>query len=700
MALSVEQKDGVGRVMIVGRLTRDTDGELHSRGAGGPGWIRTKDAATALSLSNLAFLPVWSQLIGNSLDERASYGLASTGSLLAAVINILLLAANTARLEEAPTTTRSRTNLVRPIHLSPMLNLMEGEEPRARLKRKQLLKDAATALSLANLFFVGAWMPVLDKSFNQRLKFTLFNFNNLFGLILDVGLLAAVFWGCAAVVRMCDRDRVTQIARVLFLLLCCVLICLHLLTPRAWVQWVGYFNLTELRVIAGIGIGGCFMILKHRWRWLVGALAIAALLWNRDNEYALAGLFVTLPSSLLVRWDRRLVKLASTLLIILFPFAAFLLLQNFWLIYRLQEKSPQTTARAVQPAKRVVWIIFDEMDYYAAFGSRNREVPLPEFARLQGQSLVATNAYPPADSTMLSLPALITGRMVTQAKPIHSSELTLKFEGSNDYVPWSAQPNVFGRAREAGVRTALVGWYHPYKRIIGDALNRCAVYDADAVSLPVSMLLNVNRALERTLLKDQSMPLAGLLAKWSRQRHIEAYVDSLKEAVRLAANPEFGLVFIHLPVPHPPGIYNRERDAFDYEGESSYFDNLALADRTLGDIRKAMEDAGLWDVSVVLASSDHWWRPAIWQSLHVWTAEDNRFALPEGQLDYRVPFLLKMPGQTSQIEYHPRFNTVHSQELLIDILGTELTDGEAVKRWLDQRTTAVQDPYFWDQSKD
>lgn len=578
--------------------------------------------------------------------------------------------------------------------------MMVLEHPRVRLKRKLLLKDAARALSLANLFFLGAWMPVLDKSFNQRLKFTLFNFNNLFGLLLDVGLLAAVFLVPAVIVRFYDKKPVTLIARVLFLLLCAVLICLHLVSYSGWNQTVNYFNLTELRVIAGIGIGGCLLGLKHRWRWLVAPLALAVLFLNRDNEYALAGLFIVLPSSLLVRWDRLLVKVASTLLIILFPFAAFLLLQNFWLIYKLQEKSPSTLqVQGAQPARRVVWIIFDEMDYYAAFASRNREVPLPEFARLQGQSLVATNAYPPADSTMLSLPALITGRMVTQAKPIHSSELTLKFEGSKDYVPWSAQPNVFGRAREAGVRTALVGWYHPYKRIIGDALNRCAVYDADAVSLPVSMLLNVNRALERTLLKDQTMPLAGLLAKWSRQRHIEAYLDSLEEAERLAANPEFGLVLIHLPVPHPPGIYNRERAVFDYDGESSYFDNLALADRTLGNIRKAMEDAGVWDASVVLASSDHWWRPAIWQSLHVWTAEDMRFALPEGQLDYRVPFLLKMPGQTTQIEYNPRFNTVQSQGLLIEILHGEVNDGEAVKRWLDQHSSA-QDPHLWDQSKD
>jgi len=289
--------------------------------------------------------------------------------------------------------------------------------------------------------------------------------------------------------------------------------------------------------------------------------------------------------------------------------------------------------------------------------------------------------------------------MVVAAKPIHSSELMLNFEGSAEYSAWSTQPNVFQRARELGVNTALVGWYHPYKRVIGHALNQCAVYDADSVSLPISMLLNLHRALERTFLRERIMPLAGLLAKWSRQRHIEAYVDCLEEAKRLATNPDLGFVLIHLPVPHPPGIYNRETGEFEVERESSYFDNLALADRTLGEIRNAMEAAGLWDGSVVLASSDHWWRPAIWQSLHVWTDEDNRFALPKGELDYRVPFFLKMPGQSTRIAYDNRFNTIISQGLLIEILRGKVGDANAAKRWIDQNGSAAQSPYMWDQSR-
>ena len=570
------------------------------------------------------------------------------------------------------------------------------------MNRRQLLKDAARALSLANLFFLGAWMPMIDTSFNQRLKFTLFNFNNLFALILNILLLAAVFWGGVILARASKRELGMHVVRSLFLLVCFALLSLPWYSQRTWTISVGYFNITEWRVITAISITSFFILMKpHLWRWLVVTSAVGILIWSGEREAYLAKLSVLLLfGGLIWRWHRQMVKGAAILSLLLFPFAAFLILQNAWLIYKLQNQTPQPMlAQPSLTTKRVVWMIFDEMDYRAAFGNSSAAVPLPEFTRLQAQSLVASNAYPPADSTMLSLPAFITGRLTVRAKPIHSSELLLNFEDSEDYVEWSTHPNVFMKAREVGANSGMVGWYHPYRRVIGHTLNRCTVSDADELSLPVSMVLNVNRAVERTWIRSYSMPLAGRLAEWSRQRHIESYKEILDEAKRLAIHPDLGLVLIHLPVPHPPGIYNRQVSEFEDLGQSSYFDNLALADRTLSEIRQAMEEAGLWEDSVILVSSDHWWRPAIWQSLHVWTEEDQHFAPPTGESDYRVPFLLKMPGQKTHIAYDTQFNTVHSQALLIEILQGRVRDVDGVKHWLDQKASTTENPYLWDQSK-
>ena len=571
------------------------------------------------------------------------------------------------------------------------------------MNRAQGFKDAARALSLANLFFIGAWMPLIDSSFNQRLKYTLFNFNNLLALILNVVLLGAIFFGGVTLARVLKRDVAMRVAHYFLLLACFALIGLHLLSRGMWVQSVGYFNPTELRVITVIGMASfVFLVRSFRWRWVVAAVAAGLLAWGWESEYTMAGLTVSLlGSGVLIRWCRQMVRAAAAILLLLFPFVLMLFLQNFWLIYKLQNQtSPPLVAKATSPTKRLVWLIFDEMDYRAAFVNSPRAVELPEFTRLEQQSLVASNAYPPADSTMLSLPAFITGRLVDKAKPVHSSELLLNFADSDEYVAWSALPNVFSKARELGANSGMVGWYHPYKRMIGHTLNRCVVSDADALTLPVSMLLNLNRALEHTSLRQRTMPLAGILARLSRQRHIESYNEIMAESKSLVADPELSLVFIHLPVPHPPGIYNRQSSEFEYEAESSYFDNLALADQTLGELRRAMEEAGLWEESAVLVTSDHWWRPAIWQSLQVWTEEDQRFSLPPGQLDYRVPFLLKMPGQSAQIAHDAPFNTVYSQELILEILQGRVPDIGGVKQWFEGKGSVAAAPHLWDQSED
>ena len=99
-----------------------------------------------------------------------------------------------------------------------------------------------------------------------------------------------------------------------------------------------------------------------------------------------------------------------------------------------------------------------------------------------------------------------------------------------------------------------------------------------------------------------------------------------------------------------------------------YVDNLALADRTLGDLRQAMEQAGLWDKTWVLISSDHWWR------------ESARY---DGRTDHRVPFLLKPAEATGTLDYPPAFNTILSADLLLAILKGEVTRAGQLVPWLD-----------------
>lgn len=85
------------------------------------------------------------------------------------------------------------------------------------------------------------------------------------------------------------------------------------------------------------------------------------------------------------------------------------------LIQTMTKFEDQTSAPVPQASggdnRRIVWLVFDEADQRLAFGERAATLKLPEFDRLRSQSLFATIAYPPANQTLSSMPALINGKL-------------------------------------------------------------------------------------------------------------------------------------------------------------------------------------------------------------------------------------------------------------------------------------------------
>src|SRR5208282_1432887 len=103
-------------------------------------------------------------------------------------------------------------------------------------------------------------------------------------------------------------------------------------------------------------------------------------------------------------------------------------------------------------------------------------------------------------------------------------------------------------------------------------------------------------------------------------------------------------------------------------GSQGYFNNLALADYELGEIRRVMNAAGLWDKTWIIISADHSWR----------SSKDF-----DGKRDLRVPFLVKPPGTTAPAVYSPQFNTTLTHDLILAMLRNEVTNQQNVADWLD-----------------
>ena len=100
-----------------------------------------------------------------------------------------------------------------------------------------------------------------------------------------------------------------------------------------------------------------------------------------------------------------------------------------------------------------------------------------------------------------------------------------------------------------------------------------------------------------------------------------------------------------------------------------YLGNLKLADRTLGDLRRLMEDDGTWDRTTVLAMADHPWR------------ESRRL---DGLTDRRIPYILKLAGQHDGLAYSAQLDTARTSALLLAILDDRLREPADVVQWLNR----------------
>ncbi len=320
---------------------------------------------------------------------------------------------------------------------------------------------------------------------------------------------------------------------------------------------------------------------------------------------------------------------------------------------------------------RVVWVIFDTMEQRSTFTARPAGLELPELDALKNQSVYGTNVYSPGVRTHYSLGSYLTGKIVRLAYPAHGTDSRLFFKDDDKEYLFGKVPSLFDKARAMGYRTGLVGWYHPYCRMMSHSLDQCVYH-------------SVNERLADHPTPDLGKSIKIHLSKVFPRRKIvpavEGYQFLSDAAVKMVADPSLGLVFLHMPVPHPPWVYDRKTGEIkdvdtDFRDEEGFWGNLALADITLGRLRVALQEAGLWDSTTLLVSSDHWW----W-----FGSPENQVYRPDGALDFRIPFLLKMAGQKENKTYKAPFNAVSAHELLLKVLQGEVNSPKEVASWLDK----------------
>lgn len=516
---------------------------------------------------------------------------------------------------------------------SPAEGPDEGTVPLPR-PLKQKIKDGLVALSLGNLCFTTAWFNALydkDSYFNKLPVMA----PTLLALLANIFWVSALIW---LVIRLARRFRNRALHLVFDLWLAGLL-----LIPANFVRY-DIFRIWDYQVLE---------FFKQPVVMLCAVVVAALAVWKHA-------------------WTGGLARVVAACLS---PLAFFTLGKTALLLFGVIHLDQQVTEPVLPPPvavpagqPRVVWIIFDASDYRMIYEQRPAGVELPEYDRLRAQSVCALNAISPANTTASSMPSLISGRQVVKTEPRGLSDLGITMADTGKTVSWKELPSVFGQARAMGVNTALVGWFHPYARVLQDSLNYCAWYPFPA--------FEPDR--EATFMGSLRRQI-GCIAFTPHVRHIFLSVcqDSLRESVQLATNRTYGLMLFHLPPPHTPGVYLPKEHRFTFwpmTRVGGYLNNLGLADMELGRIRRAMEAAGEWDKTWVIVSADHSWQQA---------------NLYDGKIDYRVPFVIKPPGENDGVAYSPKLNTLITHDLILDILRGKVTSPDSLVAWLDKHSQAL-----------
>jgi hypothetical protein len=508
-------------------------------------------------------------------------------------------------------------------------------------------RDLAIALSLANICFLRVWSELLTyRRADTYLMRTPPGPAALMAATTAVLLMAGTLWALVVLARILLPKPAFRVVQVAFLL--------FLAVPLNATRSVLSQHFTYLK-------SPLFELLGTRGVSIVGISLAAA---------GLAGALL---------FHRKLAPMAGTVVAAFLPFCALTFGQAFWKAAHYDAvgfaakplDSPLPNAKEFP---RFVWILCDEWDFRLTFVDPNPTLKLPEIARLRNEVLFADNALPPGPETPVSIPGYFTGRLVQSVAYDGPRELQVMFRGATLPVPWSAQPDIFSSAREIGFNTALVDWFHPSCRILS-GLTYCEWWEMAMQHNSMGrtfgrMVPGETRSLfETTLFSVFGQSLSVL-------QQIDTYRSILKSGLAVANNVKYGFSFVHLPIPHAPHAYDRRTGRFTLKNApiEGYVDSLALLDRTVGEIRRSMMDAGTWDKSTVLFSSDHGYREA---------------EVLDGKSDPRIPFLLKLPHQKEGMVYSRIFNAILTKDLVLAVLKGEVSDPASAVRWLDRNRSEV-----------
>jgi hypothetical protein len=268
------------------------------------------------------------------------------------------------------------------------------------------------------------------------------------------------------------------------------------------------------------------------------------------------------------------------------------------------------------------------------------------------------------------LPSLITGEPISRIRSSPSGQL-FTHGPSGTWKNFDQHQTVFQDALDVGYNTGIAGWYNPYCRILPNVLDSCFWIFSYADKNHISPSFSIRENLMAPFRRDD---------RDQNRLHIEDFRKLSRAADSILQDSSLDFILLHMPVPHPYGIYNRTIGNFATE-PTSYIDNLALADRYLAHVREILERSGEWDASAIIVMGDHSWRTQLlWLKSEAWSHEDQ-LASHGGQFDDRPAYIVKLPHQHQPARIDSPFSAVKTRQLLDAIIKNQITSQQSLAAW-------------------
>lgn len=353
---------------------------------------------------------------------------------------------------------------------------------------------------------------------------------------------------------------------------------------------------------------------------------------------------------------------------------------------------PQRGAVATAQKPRIIWLVLDELSYRQVYERRYPGVELPAFDALAAESTVLTDVVPAGEYTDLVLPSLITGLPVESVRSSANGLLLIRSSGR--WRRFDEHNTVFQDALNNGYKTAVAGWFNPYCRILPQVLDDCywtfGQVLGNGMASDGTFSSNLSGSAKVALGDGTLYDLFWRRLHVPRMRnrnpelHIADYRSLFSQSDRLLNDPSADFVLLHLPLPHPEGIYDRRTGRLT-TGPSTYIDNLVLADRYLAHLRSLLESRGEWDSATIVVMGDHSWRTTLmWAKAPGWTREEE-LASDGGSFDPRPAYIVKLAGETSGNRIGVPFDAKRTRALMDALMSGKIQSAQDLQGWIENR---------------